>query len=308
MPRKSQSSNLKLNQHGNIPAVQQSMTQQQNPSVLSKLLAGGGASILSKTCVAPFERTKLLLQTQTVAARGTQTPWRILATIVQTQGTKALWRGNSANCVRVFPTYALRFAFFDMYQHLASQGAPPDAPLAMWRQLVAGGLSGATTLSLTYPLDVVRTRLATNSSGVRPGLVATVLKTYRGEGLHGFYKGYIISVIEISPYLAVSMGGYNYLKERFETTKPHSHWYNLLFGWLSGTTASLVCYPMDTIKRRMMLAGSADHALQQHSIRDVLKNLGVRGLYAGCLVNALTSGPAAAITFAANDKLRELLL
>ena len=301
------------------------MKKQQYHPLLTKLLAGGGASVLSKTCVAPFERTKLLLQTQTVLKPPTTSstpltsPLRVVFNVVQTQGTFALWRGNLANCVRVFPTYALRFALFDVYQQLASTGSPPEAPLAIWRQLMAGGLSGATTLSLTYPLDLLRTRLATNSSGARPSIASTILKTYRGEGIKGFYKGYLISVIEITPYHAVSMGGYNWLKERFEIPQKQAPWCHLLFGWLSGTTASLVCYPMDTIKRRMMLAGSIDHARTvtgsttvnygiATTVRDVIKQSGARGLYAGCMVNALTSGPAAAITFSANDFLRESFL
>jgi solute carrier family 25 phosphate transporter 23/24/25/41 len=301
------------------------MTSQQQHPLVSKLLAGGGASIVSKTCVAPFERTKLLLQTQSLseakAKANPSSPLRIISNTVQTQGILSMWRGNFANCVRVFPTYALRFVFFDAYQKLASKGSSPDKPLPMWRQLVAGGLSGATTLTLTYPLDLLRTRLATNSSGARPNIISTILNTYNGEGIGGFYKGYIISLIEISPYLAFSMGGYNWLKERFELPKgtSNTHWYHLLVGWASGTTASLVCYPMDTIKRRMMLAGSVDHSINQSllsstsqqgiasTVRGVLRNSGLRGLYAGCIVNALNSGPAAAITFSTNDFLREFL-
>jgi solute carrier family 25 (mitochondrial adenine nucleotide translocator), member 4/5/6/31 len=287
-----------------------------------KLCSGGGASVLSKTCIAPFERTKLLLQTTST----TTSPLRLLSSVVQQQGILALWRGNFANCVRVFPTYALRFAFFDFYQDLAAAGAPSDAPLPMWRQLGAGGLSGATTLTLTYPLDLLRTRLATNFSGTRPTVLSTITSTFRGEGLCGFYKGYIISVIEITPYLAVSMGGYNWLKETFEESEQtSSSMQRLLFGWVSGTIASLACYPMDTIKRRMMLIGSVDHTNTKKTtsaaaggsnantsivsiVRDVLRCRGLRGLYAGGLVNALNSGPAAAITFTANDWIKEWLL
>ena len=289
--------------------------------LLSKLVAGGGASILSKTCIAPFDRTKLLLQTSS-SPSSSRSPVRILSSIVKHQGVPALWRGNFANCVRVFPSYALRFAFFDFYQNLVSSGASPDAPLPAWRQLVSGGMSGATTLTLTYPLDLLRTRLATNSStGIRPTLMTAATNTLKAEGVLGLYRGYVISVIEITPYLALSMGGYNWLKDKYESRPDQqkgSPLKNLLFGWMSGTTASLVCYPMDTIKRRMMLLGSIDHGSWAASVsgeniratfRDALAGHGgFRGLYAGCMVNALNSGPAAAITFAANDVLREMLL
>ena len=64
-----------------------------------KLFSGGGASVISKTAVAPFERCKLLLQTRTMGSGG------IVATIgrvIREQGGAALWRGNAANCARVF--------------------------------------------------------------------------------------------------------------------------------------------------------------------------------------------------------------
>ena len=305
--------------------MSQKRQRRQHHPLYNKLIAGGGSSVIAKTSIAPFERTKLLMQTTSTKT----TPLRLLSKVVQEQGILALWRGNFANCVRVFPTYALRFAFFDFYQNLVTPTTNVESdnqPLAMWRQLTAGGLSGATTLTLTYPLDLIRTRLATNNTsikdGIRPNLMSTIRNTLKGEGIRGFYKGYIISVIEISPYLAVSMGGYNYLKDTFESSTDSSSssgMSRLLFGWLSGTTASLVCYPMDTIKRRMMLVGSLDHLPIKNvsaskktsivtTIRTVLKQTGIRGLYAGGLVNALNSGPAAAITFAANDWIKENML
>merc|ERR1712166_466661 len=276
---------------------------QQRSPVLVKLLAGGGASLFSKTAVAPFERCKLLLQTSRTGTASVSVP-TVLGRVVSDQGMSAPWRGNFANCLRVFPTYALRFAFFDAFQEIASFGAPEGAQLPAWRVLLAGALSGAATTTLTYPLDLTRTRLSASMDKRNVGLVQTAARTFELDGLRGMYKGYIISVLEISPYIAVSMGGYNILKGRW-LDESSSAWSSLAVGWLSGTCASLICYPLDTVKRRMMVASTSTH--QEATIRGCVRLLwqqrGFSGFYAGCVINALNSGPAAAITLVTNDKL-----
>jgi len=74
--------------------------------------------------VAPFERVKIVLQTQ--ANMGDvryMSAAHALQRIPKDQGgVTAFWRGNLTNCARVVPTYALRFALFDVFQKIASTG------------------------------------------------------------------------------------------------------------------------------------------------------------------------------------------
>ena len=79
----------------------------------SKALASGGlASAIAKTVVAPFERVKLLLQTQTLVP-GHQ-PYKsaldAFIRIPREQGVLSFWRGNTMNVSRIVPSYALRFS------------------------------------------------------------------------------------------------------------------------------------------------------------------------------------------------------
>lgn len=91
-------------------------------------------------------------------------------------------------------------------------------------------------------------------------------------------------------------------------------WSKLGCGWLAGLTASLTCYPVDTLKRQLMVQGSAvahnpggGGGVRECAAR-MYKAGGVRIFYRGCLINALNSGPAAAITFVANDLLKEFFV
>lgn len=83
-------------------------------------------------------------------------------------------------------------------------------PLA---RLVCGGLAGITSVFLTYPLDIVRTRLSIQSAsfaelGARPdklpGMWATMVSMYKTEGgVSALYRGIIPTVAGVAPYVCL---------------------------------------------------------------------------------------------------------
>lgn len=129
--------------------------------------------------------------------------------IVRTKGWRALYRGNGANVARSAPQKALDFFAFDMFKDMirsrrgspksrfaASTNSPnsqgqteaPAAQLGMLGTLAAAGLAGAVSSSLLFPLEVVRTRLSTDTAGVYRGVghaFQTIVKT---EGPCALYR------------------------------------------------------------------------------------------------------------------------
>ena len=80
--------------------------------------------------------------------------------MIKEEGVKELWRGNTANIIRYFPTQALNFAFKDFYKTLFPKIDPNTEFWKFFAQnLASGGLAGGTSLMFVYPLDFVRTRL-----------------------------------------------------------------------------------------------------------------------------------------------------
>eukprot|EP01047_Picozoa_sp_COSAG01_P086347 COSAG01_NODE_19376_length_1013_cov_1.541575_1_plen_87_part_00 len=81
------------------------------------MASGGLAGTVTKTLTAPLDRIKVLLQVQAMNSSvdgkysGIVGTWR---RILQEEGLRHLWRGNWANCARIAPVYASRFAFNDM--------------------------------------------------------------------------------------------------------------------------------------------------------------------------------------------------
>jgi solute carrier family 25 (adenine nucleotide translocator) protein 4/5/6/31 len=73
------------------------------------------------------------------------------------EGVMSLWRGNTANVIRYFPTQALNFAFRDTYKSMFAFKKERDG---YWKwmagNLASGGAAGATSLLFVYSLDYAR--------------------------------------------------------------------------------------------------------------------------------------------------------
>ena len=66
--------------------------------------------------------------------------------------------------------------------------------------MICGALTGLNAITITFPLDVARTRLACNTenSSVKDSkLWATLINLYKKEGIRGLYKGYSITFLVI---------------------------------------------------------------------------------------------------------------
>jgi len=261
-------------------------------SPISSLLCGGISAGMSKTLTAPMERLKIIFQTK----KGSVRPDLIstVRDIANNEGVGAYWKGNGINCLRIVPTYALRLCFFDQFKS-RNKGS-------LVTQMGAGASSGAMTAMIVFPLDLLRTRLSADLNQSYFGAVDLVQKTVKTQGLGGFYQGFWISIIEITPYTAISLGGFAFLKQKFGNDDGSREVLKKLsIGYISGVTASLFCYPMDTLKRRLMNSREKVSALI--CAREMLKNNGFNVFYRGCLINAMKSAPALAMTLTANDYL-----
>ena len=79
-------------------------------SFAGSFIISGGAAVVSKTAAAPVERVKLMLQSQgemMKQGRISREYRGIVDCFIQIfkhEGVAAFWRGNTANCLRYFPT------------------------------------------------------------------------------------------------------------------------------------------------------------------------------------------------------------
>ena len=169
-----------LNRHGTHAYI---MT---FPREMRNLLAGGVAGMVAKSIVAPVDRIKILYQVSSRAFRLVDVP-QIATKIIRDEGFAALWKGNTATMIRVFPYSGIQFMVFDrcktFFLHKHSQsGVEREWGLSPMESLLSGSVAGICSAACTYPLDMTRAQLAVLKSKkhVRNvGFVGILVKNYQ---------------------------------------------------------------------------------------------------------------------------------
>jgi solute carrier family 25 (adenine nucleotide translocator) protein 4/5/6/31 len=238
--------------------------------------------------------------------------------VIAEEGVGSLWRGNLANVVRYFPTQALNFAFKDQYKRMFNFNKDKDGYWAWFAgNLASGGLAGATSLAFVYSLDYARTRLANDNKSAKKGggerqfngLVDVYRKTMATDGIAGLYRGFVISCVGIVVYRGLYFGMYDSLKPVLLTGSMKDSFVGSFFlGWGITIGAGLASYPLDTVRRRMMMTSgeAVKYNSSLHAFSVIVKNEGVSSLFKGAGANILRAVAGAGV-LAGYDKLQVIM-
>jgi len=288
-------------------------------------LMGGVSAAVSKTAAAPIERVKLLIQNQDEMLKSGRLaePYKgigdCFAKTMKDEGVIALWRGNTANVIRYFPTQALNFAFKDYFKRLFNFKKDRDG---YWKwfagNLASGGAAGASSLLFVYSLDYARTRLANDNKAAKKGggerqfngLVDVYKKTLKTDGIAGLYRGFNISCVGIIVYRGLYFGMYDSLKPVVLTGDLQNNFLaSFLLGWGITIGAGLASYPIDTVRRRMMMTSgeAVKYKSSLDAFQQIVKNEGTKSLFKGAGANILRAIAGAGV-LAGYDQLQLLLL
>ncbi|OAA58835.1 ADP, ATP carrier protein [Cordyceps fumosorosea ARSEF 2679] len=200
----------------------------------------------------------------------------------------ALWRGNTANVLRYFPTQTLNFAFKDMYKQMFGFNKKMDG-FAMWTlgNIGSGAAAGATSSLFVYSFDYARTRLANDAKmagGKRQfrSMTDVYRKTLASDGVVGLYRGFMPSLWGIMVYRGFYFGLYDSLKPVVLVGQLQDNFAASFF-------AGVVPYPLDTIRRRMMMTSgeAVKYRNMIDAARQIIAQNGVRSLFNGCGANIL---------------------
>jgi len=156
-------------------------TNSKNRDVYESLLCGATAGIVAKTVIAPGDRIKMSFQVSSekftlynAFLKGRE--------IVTTRGVLSLWRGHSTTILRIAPYAGLSYAIHDFSENVFKKTLRTDV-LPPQYKFLAGACAGVGGTVLTYPLDVLRVRLAIGRTwamslkqgGLFQGLAPTLL-------------------------------------------------------------------------------------------------------------------------------------
>jgi len=287
-------------------------------------LAGGVSAAVSKTIAAPIERVKLLLQNQDemIKQGRLDKPYTSIgecfSRVIKQEGFGSLWRGNTANVIRYFPTQALNFAFKDWYKKKLSFDKKTHG-YGWWfvGNLASGGAAGATSLLFVYSLDYARTRLANDSKSAKKGggdrqfngLYDVYKKTIATDGVAGLYRGFCISAVGIVVYRGLYFGLYDSIKPALPENMINNFFANFALGFCITNLAGVASYPIDTIRRRMMMtSGAAEkYTSSMQAATAIWKKEGFKSFFKGCDANILRA-VAGAGALAGYDQVQILIL
>jgi len=278
-------------------------------------LAGGISGAVAKTCTAPIERVKLLIQTQDANPKIISGEVKRYTGIVDCfsrvsseQGFAAFWRGNLTNIIRYFPTQAFNFAFKDSIKALLPKVDKNKERLLFFTyNVISGGMAGAGSLLVVYPLDYARTRLASDVGGKEKqfkGLLDCLTKTLRAGGLRALYNGLGVSIIGIIPYRGAYFG-------LFDTLSGYNPWERdssvilragskFACAQASAIAAGYASYPFDTVRRRLQMQSEKPPEQWVYNgtmdcFGKIIKKEGGAALFKGAGANALRTVGAALV-------------
>jgi len=269
-------------------------------------MLSGVAAGVSKTAAAPIERVKLLIQNQDemIKQGRLDKPYTgvidCTKRVLSTEGVGPFWRGNMANVLRYFPTQALNFAFKDKIKSLFN--VPKDASYAYKAatNIASGGCAGSLSLLFVYSLDFARTRLANDNKGADGkrqynGLIDVYRKTLKTDGIQGIYRGFVISCVGIFIYRGLYFGLYDSLKPALGDNPPFIAMF--LLGWAVTIVSGLASYPIDTVRRRMMMTSGSGKAYKGSidCAQQILKNEGFMSMMKGAGANILRAVAGAGV-------------
>ena len=285
-------------------------------------MIGGVAAAVSKTAVAPIERIKILLQVQDAsqqikADKKYKGIVDCFSRVCKEQGVITLWRGNLVNVIRYFPTQALNFAFKDTFRkYLCPYDPKKEMGKYFLGSLASGGAAGAASLLFVYPLDFSRTRLAADVGKAKSdreftGLGNCIMTVLKKDGPIGLYRGFMVSVLGIIVYRACYFGGYDWGKQYlFKDFRNANAILLFCFAEVNTTISGLASYPLDTVRRRLMMQSGRTTMLYKGTfdcMRKIYAEKGLKAFYKGALSNVFR-GTGGALVLVLYEKIQKMLL
>jgi hypothetical protein len=202
------------------------------PKEARNLLAGGFAGMTAKTVVAPLDRIKILYQVSSAHYHIRDVP-RVAKNIIDNEGITALWKGNFATMIRIFPYSGIQFMVFDriksvilvrdhqyaatqrQQRQLASSSLSPRKStrerkkygLTALESLGAGMTAGTISVIFTYPLDLARAQLAVirrHRHHPNRGFALLLKENYSQRGFAGLFRGMTPTLLGIIPYSGIA--------------------------------------------------------------------------------------------------------
>ncbi|KAK0943181.1 hypothetical protein LTR29_005354 [Friedmanniomyces endolithicus] len=293
----------------------QHVASQQSDNV-AHALAGAGGGLLSMALTYPL--VTLSTRAQVEKKKANSSTLDAVKRILDREGIPGLYAGLES---ALFGITVTNFVYYYWYEFSRAffQRTTNKARLSTLESMAAGALAGSATVMITDPIWVVNTRMTARKreetlpaaetyknamvSNQAPGTVATFMKIVREEGFLRLFAGVLPAlVLVINPILQYTI--FEQLKQALEKRRKVTATDSFLMGALGKLAATSITYPYITVKSRAHVAsGQGSKEGMTASLKRIVREEGVGGLYGGISAKVTQSVLTAAFLFAFKDVL-----
>uniref|UniRef100_A0A8C4Q6R1 Solute carrier family 25 member 44a n=1 Tax=Eptatretus burgeri TaxID=7764 RepID=A0A8C4Q6R1_EPTBU len=276
-------------------------------------------SIRATVYPAALIRTRLQVQKGKSIYKGT---FDALLKIVRAEGIPGLYRGFLANSFTLISGQFYVTTYELVRRHVSTYSSNNAV-----KSLVAGGSASLVAQTITVPIDVISQHLMIQGKGSGEmgrfrlpqkvqergcfhlgGTRAIIVQIIKVDGLRGFYRGYIASLLTYIPNSAVWWPFYHFYAEQLSNHVP-AHCPHLLLqaiaGPLAAATANVVTNPMDVVRTRLQVEGGLSIL---ETVRSLLDEEGAWGFAKGLSARIISSIPTAIVIVVGYETLKKLSL
>lgn len=227
--------------------------------------------------------------------------------IAREEGVGALWKGLPPTILASVPSTVLYFSVYEnLRDFIDSTAADRESPLLQESAPLASGiLARVATVATIAPFELVRTRMQALKSDGAPvlsgGVFPSMWRISKEEGLRTLWRGLGPTLFRDVPFSGLYWYSYENIKKRLldGSLADTQNVFMISFasGALSGSLAASLTVPFDVVKTRMQVEmernGTRQRALGV--FKDIVREEGVRGLFAGIAPRVAKVTPACAI-------------
>ncbi|XP_011504841.1 PREDICTED: mitochondrial thiamine pyrophosphate carrier [Ceratosolen solmsi marchali] len=292
-------------------------------------IAGAASGCITRFICQPLDVVKIRFQLQVEPIKSSSTSKyhsmsQTIVLITKEENIYALWKGHiPAQMLSIVYGTCQFYVYNIVNNHFARFGFLNDKTKSM--HLLSGALAGSFATFVTFPLDIVRTRLIAQSSQNQAynGMLHSCIKIYKHESMRGLYRGLIPALIQIAPHTGIQFWSYELLKNiNFllisQPKKPNYHnnvsvINSLIAGCLTGLLAKSIVYPLDLVKKRLQIQGFQKSRIGFgefflcNSLRSCLvltvKKEGIQGLFKGLVPSLFKAALSTALHFTVYEQI-----
>ena len=282
--------------------------------------------------IAPLDVIKIRLQLQIhslsdpVSFRGINGPvykgtLGTLKHILREEGIAGLWKGNIPAELMYLTYGSVQFSAYKYVSHMLESIPSPYTPPSAATSFISGATAGAAATTVTYPLDLLRTRFAAQGNDrVYPSILASLKHIAQHEGPTGFFRGLGAGVSQIVPYMGFFFASYESLKPVMANSPvplPIGS-SDAVAGVIASVLSKTVVYPLDTTRKRLQVQGpTRDRYVHRNiptysgvisTLLHIWRNEGRRGMYRGLTVSLLKAAPTSAVTMWTYERVMAAML